>query len=339
MSTPDDDLLRIQGLDVAFPTKHGTVHAVSDVSFAIRRGETLSLVGESGSGKSTIARAILGLLPQTRGSITFAGAQLVGMPRRSLRRIRPRMQIILQDPIASLNPRRRVTDIVGEGLDIWPDRVRSTRRQDVDAALREVGLNPEVVADRRPSGFSGGQCQRLAIARALVLRPELLVCDEPVSALDVSVQAQILNLLRSLRQTHALTMLFISHDLGVVKNISDRVMVLYLGKVCEVARTEELFRRPRHPYTRLLLESVPTMEPARAHSRDRAVSDLPSPLSPPSGCRFRTRCAWATEICAREEPGLRESGAGGLVACHHAEKLDPTTPSTTAPVPRREVTP
>lgn len=325
------DLLQVDDLEVSFTTKHGEVHAVSGVSFSVRRGETLSLVGESGSGKSTIAKAIMGLLRETTGSVRFADQQLVGMSSRKMRKLRPRLQMIFQDPTASLNPRRRVRDIVSEGLDIWPARIERTREEDVDALLREVGLRPEIVADRRPGEFSGGQCQRVAIARALTMRPELVVCDEPVSALDVSVQAQILNLMRTLKAKHSLTLLFISHDLSVVRNISDRVMVMYLGKICEVASTEDLFDRPAHPYTRLLLDSVPRIDATVQHrspGQPRVVPDLPSPLDPPSGCRFRTRCPIATEVCAAEEPKLEEIAVGQWAACHHMESEGANAPTS-----------
>jgi peptide/nickel transport system ATP-binding protein len=321
-ATTNPDLIRVDNLVVEFKTSHGIVHAVSDISFGITPGETVSLVGESGSGKSTVARAIMGLLEQARGRINLEDADILALSSKQLRSLRPDVQMIFQDPSASLNPRRRVRDIVAEGLEIWPDRAQGPVKGEVDALLKEVGINPEIAGDRKPSEFSGGQCQRVAIARALALHPRLVVCDEPVSALDVSVQAQILNLLRSLKEAHGLTLLFISHDLGVVKNISDRVMVMYLGKLCEVATTEQLYDRPAHPYTQLLLDSVPTVhDAATAETGDVTVAqDLPSPLSPPSGCRFRTRCPLATELCAEQEPAMREVAPGQSVACHHAEE-------------------
>ncbi len=314
-------LLEVDQLVVEFKTKHGTVHAVSDVSFTIGAGETVSLVGESGSGKSTVAKAIMGLIGQARGAIRFEDVDLLGLPPKELRKVRPHLQMIFQDPTASLNPRRRIRDIVAEGLEIWPERATGPIAAEVDALLREVGINPDIAGDRRPSEFSGGQCQRVAVARALALRPRVVVCDEPVSALDVSVQAQILNLLREMKASHGLTLLFISHDMGVVKNISDRVMVLYLGKLCEVATTEELFERPTHPYTQLLLESVPTVHDALRELEESVdeVQELPSPLDPPSGCRFRTRCPLATQVCADVVPPMRELTTGHFVACHHAE--------------------
>lgn len=315
-------LIDVDDLVVEFKTSHGTVHAVSGVSFQIAPGETVSLVGESGSGKSTVARAIMGLLPQAQGNINFEGSNILALSSKELRALRPDVQMIFQDPSASLNPRRRVRDIVGEGLEIWPQRAEGPIRDEVDALLKEVGINPDIAGDRKPSEFSGGQCQRVAIARALALHPRLVVCDEPVSALDVSVQAQILNLLRSMKDAHGLTLLFISHDLGVVKNISDRVMVMYLGKLCEIATTEQLYDRPAHPYTQLLLDSVPTVHDATNSTAGGVTTaqDLPSPLSPPSGCRFRTRCPMATELCAEQEPPLREVAPGQAVACHYAEE-------------------
>lgn len=320
MSANSNVLLEVKDLNVEFATKDGVVQAVSDMNFDLRRGETLSIVGESGSGKSTTAKAIMQLLSY-RGTVDFDGQDLGSLKAEELRRTRPELQMIFQDPIASLNPRRVIQDIISEGLRIWPHKVKADIDTDVDALLVEVGMNPQVVRDRRAGEFSGGQCQRLAIARVLALAPQLVVCDEPVSALDVSVQAQILNLLRRMRREYGLTMLFISHDLSVVRNISDRVLVMYLGKVCEIADTQTLFSRPAHPYTQLLLNSVPRMERAQvaADAATKPVGDLPSPLNPPSGCRFRTRCPLATEKCAAEVPELRDVG-GQQVACHYAEQ-------------------
>jgi peptide/nickel transport system ATP-binding protein len=331
-ATEASPLLQVDQLVVEFKTSHGTVHAVSDISFTIDPGETVSLVGESGSGKSTVAKAIMGLLSQAQGSIRFEDLDLLQLTPKELRRVRPHVQMIFQDPTASLNPRRRIRDIVAEGLEIWPDRATAPIPEEVDALLREVGINPDIAGDRKPSEFSGGQCQRVAVARALALRPRLVVCDEPVSALDVSVQAQILNLLREMKSSHGLTLLFISHDMGVVKNVSDRVMVLYLGKLCEVARTESLFARAMHPYTQLLLDSVPTVHDAVRDLEESldTVQELPSPLAPPSGCRFRTRCPLATEVCADVVPPLRELAPGHFVACHHAEATQERYAPTTA---------
>lgn len=320
-STAPAPLLRVRDLVVEFATKDGTVQAVSGLSFDLEEGQTLSIVGESGSGKSTTAKAVMQLLRYQGGTVKLEGRDLGGLNRAELRETRPELQMIFQDPIASLNPRRAVEEIVSEGLRIWPQKVQQSIDQDVDDLLLSVGMKPEVVRGRKAGEFSGGQCQRLAIARVLALRPKVVVCDEPVSALDVSVQAQILNLLRKMRRDYGLTMLFISHDLSVVRNISDKVLVMYLGKVCEIADTATIFGRPAHPYTRLLLESVPRMDRAEVSTEQatKPIRDLPSPLDPPSGCRFRTRCPLATDRCAEEEPALRPVD-GRLVACHHAEE-------------------
>jgi peptide/nickel transport system ATP-binding protein len=313
-------MLTIEDLRVEFKTAHGVVQAVTDVTFEVRRGETLSIVGESGSGKSTIAKSILRLIPEASGRILFEDVDVLTLSRSELRNIRPELQMIFQDPLASLNPRLKVHDIVAEGLRIWPDRASGSIDATVDGLLKSVGLSADLVKDRRAGEFSGGQCQRMAIARAVALRPKMLICDEAVSALDVSVQAQILNLLRDMKTQYELTLLFISHNLGVVKNVSDRVLVMYLGKVCEVAATDDLFSTPAHPYTQLLLDSVPhTGGDGIVVPRDAAQDEFPSPLAPPSGCRFRTRCPLATERCAQEEPALRELADGRRVACHFAE--------------------
>jgi peptide/nickel transport system ATP-binding protein len=321
---PSETLLRVEHLVVEFPTRGGRVHAVSDVSFDVAQGETLGLVGESGCGKSTTGRAVLQLPRPTSGSVTFEGTELTTMPSRDLRRLRPRFQMIFQDPISSLNPRRRVFDIVAEPLVIAG--ISDTVRHRVNSMLEQVGLDPDA-GERRPHQFSGGQCQRISIARALMLEPKLLICDEPVSALDVSVQAQILNLLEDMKARYGLTMVFIAHDLAVVKNVSDRVAVMYLGKLCEVSPADELYQAPRHPYTAALLSSIPVPDPA-ARSRvstrpvGRLAGELPSPLAPPSGCRFRTRCPRAQAKCAEEEPAVRELSPGHFTACHFP--LDPS---------------
>jgi peptide/nickel transport system ATP-binding protein len=313
----EDLLLRADHLVVEHRLRgKGTVHAVSDVSLDIRRGETLGLVGESGCGKSTTARALIDLPRPTSGTVTFDGIEVTGLGRREMRRLRRRLQIIFQDPISSLNPRRAVRDIVAEGLVIAGEPKPYDER--VDRTLEAVGLDPAGVGDRRPSELSGGQCQRVALARALVLEPDFVICDEPVSALDVSVQAQILNLLEDMKERFGLTLLFIAHDLGVVKSVSDRVAVMYLGKLCEVAPVRTLYESPLHPYTRSLLESVPSLDPSEPPARLELQGDLPSPLDPPSGCRFRTRCLYAQPRCAEEEPTLREIGADHFVACHFA---------------------
>ena len=312
----DDVLLRVEHLVVDFEPRRGVrVHAVSDVSFDLLRGETLGLVGESGCGKSSTGRAVIQLPPPTSGSVTLDGVDLTTLPSKELRRRRGKLQMIFQDPISSLNPQRRVRDIVAEGLDIRGD-AGAARRARVEETLAAVGLDPEQVGDRFPRQFSGGQAQRICLARAIALDPDLLICDEPVSALDVSVQAQILNLLEDMKGRYGLTMLFIAHDLAVVKNVSDRVAVMYLGKLCEVAAADELWEHPLHPYTVALLDSVPEPDPDEPVSPHRLEGDLPSPLDPPSGCRFRTRCPRAGEVCAREEPVLRELRPDHYVACH-----------------------
>ncbi|GAA1733071.1 oligopeptide/dipeptide ABC transporter ATP-binding protein [Nonomuraea bangladeshensis] len=307
----DEVLLRVEDLVVEFPAGRAgrTVSAVAGVSFDLRRGETLGIVGESGCGKSSAARALVQLPPPRSGSVLLDGQELTALRGEALRRTRRRLQMIFQDPISSLNPRRRVRDIVGEGPHVW--RLPGDR---VDEVLEAVGLDPGTAAERRPHEFSGGQCQRISIARALILEPEVVICDEPVSALDVSVQAQILNLLEDLKARYRLTLVFIAHDLAVVKNVSDRVMVMYLGKVCELASGEDLISRPAHPYTRALIASIP--------SSDRPAETLitgepPSPVDPPSGCRFRTRCPRATDRCSLEEPQIRQIGEDHWLACHN----------------------
>jgi peptide/nickel transport system ATP-binding protein len=307
-----DPVLSVEHLTVEFATSRGSVHAVSDVSLDLHAGETLGLVGESGCGKSTLARAVMQVPRPTSGRVIFEGRDLAELDRLELRRTRPRLQMIYQDPISSLNPRRKVRDIVGEGLAIWGKRDDEL----VEAAMRNVGLDPGTVGDRRPHEFSGGQCQRISIARALVLDPGVLICDEPVSALDVSVQAQILNLLEETKARYDLTLLFIAHDLAVVKNVSDRVAVMYLGKLCEVGPASHLYDSPWHPYTRALLAAVPEPDPEVPLNDSVLTGDLPSPLDPPSGCRFRTRCPLASRRCADEEPVMREVTPGHLVACH-----------------------
>ncbi len=315
---PDGEaLLRIEDLTVEFHTSAGTVYAVSGISLDVREGETLGLVGESGCGKSTTGRAIMQLPPPTGGSVEFEGKDLTKMDTDELRETRTRLQFIFQDPISSLNPRRKVKDIVAEPLRIWKRGTEDERKARVAEVLEAVGLDPEVAADKRPHQFSGGQCQRISIARSLVLEPKVIICDEPVSALDVSVQAQILNLLEDMKARYGLTLIFIAHDLAVVKNISDRVAVMYLGKICEVADPDELYARPAHPYTAALLRSIPVPDPTAPSVQSGLLQgDLPSPIDPPSGCRFRTRCPLAQERCAAEEPQVREIATDHYVACH-----------------------
>lgn len=291
------------------------LEAVSDVSFSIKRKETLGLVGESGSGKSSIGRAIVQLPPPSKGSVRFDGFELTGIAKSDLRGIRHRVQMIFQDPISALNPRRKIRDIVGEGLTIakWPKEQIARR---VDEMLELVGLEPEVFGERLAHQLSGGQCQRVAIARALIVEPELLVCDEPVASLDVSIQGQILNLLEDMRQRYGLSMLFISHDLSVVHAVSDNICVMYLGKIVEIGTADEVARTPAHPYTRGLLDAVPIPDPDAPLSANKLEGEIPSPLSPPSGCRFRTRCPLAQDRCANEVPILRHIGGNQTVACH-----------------------
>ena len=313
---PEKVLLRIEDLVVEFPAgRRMKVHAVSGISLDVMEGETLGLVGESGCGKSTTGRAIIQLPRPTSGAVMFEGRDLTKIKGEELRKTRRRMQLIFQDPVSSLNPRRRVRDIVAEPLVIAGEK--EARRHRVNSVLETVGLDPDV-SDRRPHQFSGGQCQRVSLARALIVDPKLLICDEPVSALDVSVQAQILNLLEDMKARYGLTMLFISHDLSVVKNISDRVMVMYLGKLCELAQADVLYREPAHPYTNALLASIPTPEPVVASDRVEPLksTELPSPINPPSGCRFRTRCPRAQDVCASDEPLMREIRPNHFVACH-----------------------
>jgi peptide/nickel transport system ATP-binding protein len=314
----EDAVVTLDRVVVEYSTSKGTVQAVSDISLDLTRGETLGLVGESGCGKSSLGRAVLQLPAPTSGSVRVDGVDLCALTGSDLKTQRKHVQMVFQDPISSLNPRRKVGDIVAEGLRIQrPELSGDETAAKVDEVLEAVGLDPARARTRRASEFSGGQCQRIAIARALVLEPDVLVCDEPVSALDVSVQAQILNLLEDMKERYGLTMLFISHDLGVVRNVSDRVAVMYLGKLCEIAPTVQLYEQPAHPYTRLLLSSIPSLDENTLTPVSRPDAELPSPLDPPSGCRFRTRCPFATDRCAALEPELREVQTGRHVACHH----------------------
>jgi peptide/nickel transport system ATP-binding protein len=318
---PAGVVLRVEHLSVEFPAgRSATVHAVSDVSFDVAPGETLGLVGESGCGKSTTARAIVSLPPPTAGSVMLAGRDLTRLRGEDLRRARREIQLVFQDPISSLNPLRRVADLVAEPLVIAG--IREGRRHLVNEVLEAVALSPEM-AEARPHQLSGGQCQRVCIARALIQDPKVVICDEPVSALDVSVQAQILNLLEDMKARYGVTLVFISHDLAVVKNISDRVAVMYLGKLCELAPAEELYRSPRHPYTQALIASIPTSD--RTHARATPLTgELPSPLAPPSGCRFRTRCPKAQARCAVDDPVMAELRPGHFAACHFPEDAPST---------------
>ena len=313
----DRALLRVEDLLVDYPLS-GRHHlrAVSGLSLDVTEGETLGLVGESGCGKSTTGRAIMQLPRPTGGRVLFEGRDLTGLPRQELRRVRRRLQMVFQDPISSLNPRRRVGDLVAEPLVIAGNGNAARRHERVREALTAVGLEPDLIWGRRRHEFSGGQCQRICIARAIVMRPRLLICDEPVSSLDVSVQAQILNLLEDMKARYGLTMVFISHDLAVVKNVSDRVAVMYLGKLCEVAPAERLHRSPAHPYTASLLDSVPVPDPTVPPRSAPVTGEPPSPLAPPPGCRFHTRCPRAQERCRAEEPTVRQVAPGHFAACH-----------------------
>jgi peptide/nickel transport system ATP-binding protein len=309
-------LLSVENLVVEYGAGAYRVHAVSDVSFDVKRGETLGLVGESGCGKSTLGRAVLQLFRPNAGRVLFDGIDLTAESGERLRRLRRRLQLIFQDPIASLNPRRRVGDIIGEPLLIVGVRDAAERERRVRDALQAVGLDPELVMRRRPHEFSGGQCQRISIARALVLEPDLVICDEPVSSLDVSIRAQILNLLEDMKARYGLTLIFIAHDLAVVKAVSDRVAVMYLGKLCEIGPAESVFERPAHPYTSVLLQAIPLPDPEQPPPETVPFGEPPSPIAPPSGCRFRTRCPLAQQRCAEEEPTMRQIRQGQFVACH-----------------------
>ncbi|MEH2502924.1 peptide/nickel transport system ATP-binding protein [Bradyrhizobium sp. AZCC 1578] len=316
-SISSDALLEVDNLVVEYPVGSRIVHAVSGVSLQIARGETLGLVGESGCGKSTLGRAVLQLRRPTAGRVLFDGHDLTTMQGDALRLMRRRVQLIFQDPIASLNPRRKIGDIVAEPLVIAGVKDPEKRKRLVYEVLSAVGLDPTLVVGRLPHEFSGGQCQRICIARALILNPEFIVCDEPVSALDVSIRAQILNLLEEMKVRFGLTLLFIAHDLAVVKAVSDRVAVMYLGRLGEVGPSEQLFARPAHPYTALLIEAIPMPDPDVRPAETVPVGEPPSPIAPPSGCRFRTRCPRADQRCSDEMPELRAVAPGQFVACHH----------------------
>ncbi|MBO9394636.1 MAG: dipeptide ABC transporter ATP-binding protein [Caldilinea sp.] len=316
------DLLVVQNLKTYFPVRSGIfqritawVKAVDDVSFTVKEGETFGLVGESGCGKTTVSRSILRLIPANGGSVFFDGQDVFNLRRAELKALRRNMQIVFQDPYSSLDPRMPVGDIIAESLLIHGMKDRKQRNAIVQEMLAKVGLNP-YHAHRYPHEFSGGQRQRIGIARALALNPRFIVCDEPVSALDVSIQSQILNLLKDLQREYGFSYLFVAHDLSVVEHISDRVGVMYLGKLVEMASRQQLFSEPLHPYTKALMSAIPIPDPRRKRERIVLKGEVPSPLNPPSGCRFHPRCPIAEEICKQVEPVFEEKRPGHWVACH-----------------------
>ncbi|WP_342526255.1 dipeptide ABC transporter ATP-binding protein [Chryseomicrobium sp. FSL W7-1435] len=324
------ELLKVEGLKQYFPIKGGFlgrtvnhVKAVDDISFTIYEGETVSIVGESGCGKSTTGRSILRLEEPTEGKVEFQGVNLADISKRQMRDYRKDLQIIFQDPYASINPRQTVASVLNEAMEIQNVLPANQRRARIEELLETVGLLP-YQADRFPHEFSGGQRQRIGIARALSVNPKLIICDEAVSALDVSIQAQVLNLLEDLQEEFNLTYLFISHDLGVVRHISDRIIVMYLGKIVEIADKNSLFENPQHPYTKALLSAIPVPDPDKKKERIVLKGDVPSPIDPPTGCRFHTRCPFATDKCRSEEPKLRTSELmkeGHEAACHYMEEI------------------
>jgi oligopeptide transport system ATP-binding protein len=332
-----DPLLEVTDLVKHFPIKSGLVvdrevgqvRAVDGVSLTLHEGETLGLVGESGCGKSTLCRLILQLLTPTSGSVRFAGEELVGRSRRDMRPLRRQMQMIFQDPFASLNPRKRVGQIIGDPMELHGIAKGSDVKRRVQDLLDRVGLSAEHY-NRYPHEFSGGQRQRIGIARALALRPKLIIADEPVSALDVSVQAQIVNLLEEVQDEFGLSYLFVAHDLGVVRHVSDRVAVMYLGKIVESASSDALYAKPIHPYSNALLSAVPIPDPKLNAARERLVleGDVPSPSNPPPGCHFHTRCPWATDVCRTDEPALVDHDLNHPAACHHPRNVDADTELT-----------
>ncbi|WP_026895207.1 ABC transporter ATP-binding protein [Clostridiisalibacter paucivorans] len=326
--TKNDILLEVKNLKKYFPVRKGFlgnklnfVRAVDDISFSIKKGETFGLVGESGCGKSTTGRTIIRLYDVTDGEVIFDGAELGKMSQRELLPFRKKIQMIFQDPFASLNSRMTVSDIVGEPLDIHGLASGKERQEIIYSILERVGLTKDH-ASRYPHEFSGGQRQRVGIARALAVEPEFIICDEPISALDVSIQAQVVNMLEDLQKEMGLTYLFIAHDLSMVKHISDRIGVMYLGKLVEVANSDELYKRPTHPYTQALLSAIPIPDPELMDTKQREIleGDVPSPLNPPSGCRFRTRCKNAMPKCAEVEPQMQDIGGGHMVACHLTDR-------------------
>lgn len=318
----EKEVIKVEGLKKYFPVKSGFfsrnikhLKAVDDVNIIIKKGETLSLVGESGCGKTTLGKTVIRLYDPTEGTIKFKDLDITSLSSSELRKVRKNFQMIFQDPYSSLNPRQRVDSIVGEGLYIHNLVERNRINEEVKSILYDVGLQQDVM-QRYPHEFSGGQRQRIAIARALAVKPEFIVCDEPISALDVSIQAQIINLFLKLKKDYKLTYLFISHDLRVVRYISDRVAVMYLGKIVEIATSNELYNNPLHPYTQLLLSSVPNLDPSSKIKRQVIKGDPPSPVAIPRGCRFHTRCPIAEDICMNSEPELRRINDNHSVACH-----------------------
>lgn len=325
VNTTENPILSVNGLKVYFPIDSGKLFvpptplkAVDDVSFSIYSGETLGIVGESGCGKSTLGRGVLQLLELSGGEVVWQGDHIEGLGPKQMISYRKELQIIFQDPLASLNPRMTIGDIIAEPLTVhYPELTSDEKKERVSEMLEQVGLLPLMI-NRYPHEFSGGQCQRIGVARAMILKPKLIVCDEPVSALDVSIQAQIINLIQELQDTFGLSLIFISHDLSIVRHISHRIMVLYLGNVMEVADKKNLYVAPKHPYTKALISAVPIPDPDKEKNKQRIVleGDLPSPLSPPSGCVFRTRCPLAQPLCAEQKPPLTEIGENHQVACH-----------------------
>ena len=309
------DLIRAENLAKYFPVAAGKVHAVDDVSFSIGEGETLGLVGESGCGKSTTGRLLIRLIEPTSGRILYRGRDIASMGKGELHNIRKEVQIIFQDPFSSLDPRKSIGETIRKPLDIFGMGTKKDREEMTDRLMEKVGLSPRLY-NKYPHELDGGRRQRVGIARALSLSPSFIVCDEPVSALDVSIQAQILNLLQELQETLKLTYLFVSHDLSVVKHISDRIAVMYIGKIVESAPSLELFRNTMHPYSQALLAAVPIPKLNRKRERFILSGGVPSPINPPTGCRFHTRCPWKMDICSREEPPLLDRGSGHLAACH-----------------------
>ena len=326
-----EDLLRIENLSKSFAISSGglfsrplQLKALQDINFTVHKGETLGIVGESGCGKSTLGRCILQLLAPDEGRVLWMGQDIASLPAEEMRKRRSDLQIIFQDPLASLNPRMTVGEIISDPLrSLMPELNAKERRERVLRIMEAVGLLPEMI-NRYPHEFSGGQAQRIGIARALITEPKLIVCDEPVSALDVSIQAQILNLLGDLKDQFGLTLIFISHNLSVVRHVSDRILVLYLGRIVELADGDDIYNDPKHPYTRALLTAVPLPDPkaARTRSIDGLAGEIPSPINPPSGCTFRTRCRHAQDICAQKRPPLETLENGRLVACHRWRELE-----------------